>query len=51
MVFEEEVNLQGGPVTSLTHSREKIYALTASGSLHSVEGTQPLATAACFMTT
>ena len=51
MVFEEEVSLQGGPVVSLTHSREKIYALTASGSLHSVEGTEPLATAACFMTT
>ena len=38
MVFEEEVNLQGGPVVSLTNSREKIYALTATGSLHSVEG-------------
>jgi hypothetical protein len=51
MIFEEEINLDGGPVVSLTNSREKIYALTAAGSLHSVEGNQPLASATCFMTT
>ena len=42
MVFEEEVNLQGGPVVSLTNSQSKIYALTAAGSLNSVEGGQSL---------
>ncbi len=51
MVFDEEVNLAGGPVVSLTNSREKIYALTASGSLHSVEGSEPLSSVNCFMTT
>lgn len=50
MVFEEEVNLMSGPVVSITNSREKIYALTANGSLHSVEGEAPLSTATCFMT-
>ena len=42
MVFEEEVNLQGGPVVSLTNSQSKIYALTAAGTLNSVEGGQSL---------
>ena len=51
MVFEEEVSLDGGPVVSLTNSQEKIYALTASGSLNSVEGGQSLASVTCFMTT
>ena len=36
---------------SLTNSQEKIYALTAHGSLHQVEGGASLATATCFMTT
>jgi len=51
MVFEEEVNLQGGPVVSLANSQQKLYALTAAGSLNSVEGGQSLNTVSCFMTT
>ena len=50
MVFEEEVNLANGPVVSLTNSREKVYALTAGGSMYSVEGSQPLASVTCFAT-
>ena len=38
MIFEEEANLQSGPVVSLCNSQEKIYALTAKGTLNSVEG-------------
>ena len=51
MVFEEEANLQGGPIVSLTNSQEKIYALTAAGTLNSVEGGENVASASCFMTT
>ena len=50
MLFEEEVDLQGGPIVSLTNSVEKIYALNASGSLNSVEGTTNLANVSCFTT-
>ena len=50
MIFEEEVNLNSGPIVSLTNSQEKIYALTAAGALHSVVGTETLASAVCFMT-
>jgi len=50
MTNMDEVNLQNGPVVSLTNSREKIYALTAGGSMFSVEGSQPLSTVTCFFT-
>ena len=50
MVFEDEVNLESGPVVSLCNSMEKIYALTAAGSMFSVEGTEPLASVSCFTT-
>lgn len=38
MVFDHEANLQIGPILSLANSSEKVYALTLSGTLHSVEG-------------
>ena len=50
MVFDDEVNLESGPVVSLTNSREKIYALTAAGSMFSVAGNEPLAAVTCFTT-
>ena len=50
MVFEDEVNLESGPVVSLTNSMEKIYALTAGGSMFSVLGSEPLANVSCFTT-
>jgi len=49
-LFEEEVQLNGGPIVSLTNSQEKIYALTAKGNLHSAEGDKPLSLQTCFMT-
>ena len=42
MIFEEEAQLEGGPITSITNSQEKIYALTSSGNLHYVEGEKPI---------
>jgi hypothetical protein len=38
MLFDHETNLRMGPVIALANSSEKIYALTQSGTLHSVEG-------------
>lgn len=49
LTFEDEADLHGGPVVSLTNSQEKIYALTAKGNLHSVGGQDPLAAQSCFM--
>jgi len=50
MVFQDEVSLESGPVVSLTNSREKIYSLTAAGSLFSVLATEPLSAVTCFTT-
>ena len=50
MIFEDEVNLESGPVVSLTNSREKIYALTSAGNMFSVGGNEPLAAVTCFTT-
>jgi hypothetical protein len=50
MVFDHEANLQIGPIVSLANSSEKVYALTLSGTLHSVEGNKvPLSSQVCFM--
>jgi len=48
MIFEDEVNLESGPVVSLTNSMEKIYALTSAGSMFSVSVSEPLANVTCF---
>jgi cilia- and flagella-associated protein 52 len=37
MLLTEEVQLGGGAIVSMTNSKEKCYALTAMGSLHSYE--------------
>lgn len=43
MIMTEEVSFGGGAVVSMANSKEKIYALTAKGSLHSVDVSAPLA--------
>lgn len=50
MCLTDEVQLGGGSIVSMANSKEKIYSLTAKGSLHSVDVSQPLASQACFMT-
>lgn len=37
-LYNEEVQLQGGPICSLANSSEKLYALTGKGSLHNIQG-------------
>ena len=37
-LYQEESNLMGGPICSLANSQEQLYALTARGSLHQVQG-------------
>lgn len=37
-LFQEEANMLGGPICSLDNSQESLYALTAKGSLHSIQG-------------
>jgi hypothetical protein len=50
MVFDHETNLRMGPVIALANSSEKVYALTQSGTLHSVEGNKEhLSSQVCFM--
>jgi len=50
MLFDHETNLRMGPIIALANSSEKIYALTQSGTLHSVEGNKEhLSSQACFM--
>lgn len=50
MLLTEEVQLGGGPIVSMANSKEKCYALTAQGSLHSCEVHSPIASQLCFMT-
>ncbi len=50
MLLSEEVQLGGGPIVSMTRSKEKVYACTSKGSLHSCEVSLPLASQVCFMT-
>ena len=49
-LFIEEAQLGNGPVFSLANSAEKLYALTAKGTLHSIQGERSmLANQAMFM--
>lgn len=49
-LFIEEAQLGNGPVFSLANSAEKLYALTAKGTLHSIQGERSmLANQAVFM--
>jgi hypothetical protein len=37
-LYQEEAQLNGGPISSLANSEESLYALTAKGALISVQG-------------
>jgi hypothetical protein len=44
MNLVDETALGGGSIVGLANSKEKCYALTAKGSMHSVEVLQPFKT-------